>query len=210
MVSSFFDIVVSPQHMASLSMLLYTLSFLPQIVENYRAKSGNGLSDYFLLAYLHTYMTLLIYIFSLHVNIAYIIACPLQALALVILIGQRLYYSREQGSSLGMFYLMNVLIYIIFTPVILLCPIHAGHALGWASFILGLINQLPQLLKVYWAKSVQGFSYLFVLIMGLAAVAELYAAVRLGLPLQTICMACKGFIFFMLFSYLFVKYGKKG
>jgi uncharacterized protein with PQ loop repeat len=209
MVSSIFAIVVSPQYMASLSMLLYTLSFLPQIVENYRDKSGTGLSDYFLLAYLHTYVMLLFYIFSLHINIAYKIACPLQALAVLILIWQRFYYNRQQSNLLRMFYLMSISVYIIFVPFALLYPVIIGQVLGWGSFVLGLINQLPQLLKVYWTKSVQGFSYLFIFIMGLAAVAELYAAVRLGLPLQTICTAAKGFIFFILFSYLFVMNGKK-
>jgi uncharacterized protein with PQ loop repeat len=209
MVSSFFDLVVSPQHMASLSMLLYTLSFLPQIIENYKDKAGTGLSDYFLLAYLHTYMMLLFYIFSLHINIAYKIACPLQAVAVLILIGQRLYYNRQQQNLLRMFYLINILAYVIFVPFVLLYPTYMGHLLGWTSFVLGLINQLPQLLKVYWAQSFQGFSYLFVLIMGLAAVAEFYAAIKLGLPLQTICTAGKGCIFFICFSYLFVIYGKR-
>jgi uncharacterized protein with PQ loop repeat len=133
----------------------------------------------------------------------------LQAVAVLILIGQRLYYNRQQQNLLRMFYLINILAYVIFVPFVLLYPTYMGHLLGWTSFVLGLINQLPQLLKVYWAQSFQGFSYLFVLIMGLAAVAEFYAAIKLGLPLQTICTAGKGCIFFICFSYLFVIYGKR-
>ena len=134
----------SPQILVWLAMLLYTVSFLPQIIENYRLKSGTGLSDYFLLAYLNTYITLIYYIFCLNLPIAYKIACPAQGIATLILIVQRLYYNHSSDSRFyGFIYLANFLGSLIFIPIAIINPTHTGHIFGWVSFILILLNQMP-------------------------------------------------------------------
>lgn len=188
-------------------MLLYTLCFLPQIIENYRVKSGTGLSDYFLLAYLNTYIALIYYVFSLNLPLAYKIACPAQGIATLILIGQRLYYNHSSESKFyGLIYLANLLCSLIFIPFAITNPMHTGHIFGWLSFILTLLNQMPQVIRVISTKSVTGFSYMFILITACAAGIELYTALALGLPMQTVLSAARGLMYFVIFSFLFKLY----
>lgn len=197
----------SPDNLIWFSMFLYTLSFIPQIWENYQRKSGTGLSDYFLLAYLNTYIAIIYYIFCLHLPIAYEVACLSQVTATLILIGQRLYYNHSPES--GFFrkiYVANLLGALIFVPFALICATFLGHVFGWISFILTLLNQLPQVIKIIQSKSVVGFSFMFVLLMAIAAGAELYGAIKLGLPTQTVLSAVRGLAFFIIFSGLFLKY----
>lgn len=197
-------------------MSLYTLCFLPQIIENYRVKSGTGLSDYFLLAYLNTYITLNYYVFCLNLPIAYKIACPAQGIATLILISQRLYYNHSNNQDklsgpkfsdsrfYGLIYITNLLGSLIFIPVAIVYPNHAGHIFGWISFILILLNQMPQVFRVIATKSVAGFSYMFVLITAFAAGIELYTSLALGLPMQTVLSAARGLVYFAIFSVLFL------
>ncbi len=199
--------IFSPQTLVWLAMALYTLSFLPQIIENYKIKSGTGLSDYFLLAYLNTYITLIYYIFCLNLPIAYKIACPAQGIATLILIGQRLYYNHSSNSTFyGLIYIANSIGSLIFIPLAIMSPTNIGHIFGWISFILILFNQMPQVLRVISTKSVAGFSYMFILIMAFAAAIETYTAVALGLPMQTILSAARGLVYFVIFSVLFLMY----
>jgi uncharacterized protein with PQ loop repeat len=183
------------------------LSFLPQIIENYKIKSGVGLSDYFLLAYFNTYIALGYYIFCLNLPLAYKIACPAQGILTIILIGQRLYYNHSPESKFyGLIYLVNLLGSLIFIPIAIISPVHTGHIFGWLSFILTLLNQMPQVIKVLSTKSVAGFSYMFILIMAFAAGIETYTAVVLGLPMQTLLSAARGLVYFAIFSALFLLY----
>ncbi len=204
--------IFSPQILVWLAMLLYTLCFLPQIIENYRIKSGTGLSDYFLLAYLNTYITLIYYVFCLNLPIAYKIACPAQGIATIILIAQRLYYNHSEthgAKFYGLIYGANLLGALIFIPLAIMHPTHAGHIFGWISFILILLNQMPQVFRVIATKSVAGFSYMFILIMAGAAGIELYTSLVLGLPMQTILSAARGLLYFVIFSALFLMYHRE-
>ena len=201
--------ILSPQILVWLAMVLYTLAFLPQIIENYQIKSGTGLSDYFLLAYLNTYITLIYYVFCLNLPIAYKIACPAQGIATLILISQRLYYNHSSESKFyGLIYITNLLGSLIFIPVAIMSPTCTGHIFGWISFILILLNQMPQVFRVITTKSVAGFSYMFILIMALAAGIELYTSLALGLPMQTILSAARGLVYFAIFSVLFLLFKK--
>lgn len=197
----------SPHNLIWFSMFLYTLSFIPQIWENYTRKSGTGLSDYFLLAYLNTYIAIIYYIFCLHLPLAYQVACLSQVLATLILIGQRLYYNHSPESNFfKKIYAANIVGAFIFVPFALICATFLGHIFGWISLILTLLNQLPQVIKIVQSKSVIGFSFMFVLIMAIAAGAEFYAAIKLDLPMQTVLSAARGLVFFIIFSGLFLKY----
>lgn len=199
-----------PQNLVWLAMFMYTLCFLPQIIENYKLKSGTGLSDYFLLAYLNTYITINYYTFCLDLPLAYKIACPAQGIATLILIIQRLYYNHSDGSkTYGFIYITNLLVSLIFVPLAIINPIHTGHIFGWIAFILILLNQMPQVIRVIKTKSVAGFSYMFVLITGLAAATEIYSALALNLPLQTILSAARGLMYFAIFSLLFWMYSAR-
>lgn len=200
---------LSPKNLVWMAQLLYILCFVPQILENYNRKSGAGLSDYFLLAYLNTYITLMFYIFCLGLPAAYSVMCPIQGVATLVLIAQRLYYNNSPDASFyKKIYLANLLLPLIFVPFALLYPNPIGHAFGWISFIIILLNQMPQVVKVIRTRSVAGFSYMFVLIVALAAGTELYSALALGLPMQTILSAARGLMYFVIFSALFIAYEK--
>jgi uncharacterized protein with PQ loop repeat len=201
--------ILSPQHLISLSMLLYILSFLPQVIENYQIKSGTGLSDYFLIAALNTYITLTYYVFCLNLPMAYKIACPAQGILVLILIAQRLYYNHSPESGFyKKIYIVNLIGSLIFIPFAIIDPVHTGHIFGWISFILVISNQMPQVFRVISTKSVAGFSFMFILVSAVAAMLELYVSLILGLPLQTVFSASRGIVYFVIFSTLFCKYGK--
>jgi uncharacterized protein with PQ loop repeat len=198
---------ISPQILVWLAQSLYFLCFIPQIIENYRLKTGKGLSDFFLLAYLNTFIALFYYIFCLNLPMAYKILVPTQGLAGLILIIQRLYYNNTPESKFyGFVYLANILAALFFIPPAIVNPVYIGHIFGWGSFILILVNQLPQVIRVMSTKSVRGFSYLFVLITASAAATELYTALILHLPMQTILSASRGLVYFAIFSVLFWMY----
>ncbi len=195
---------ISPQILVWTAQILYLLCFIPQIIENYRLKTGKGLSDFFLLAYLNTFIALFYYIFCLNLPMAYKVLVPTQGLAGLILIIQRLYYNNTPESKFyGFVYLANILAAALFLLPAIINPVYIGHLFGLVSFILILINQLPQVIKVISDKSVKGFSYFFVLITAIAAATELYTAFILHLPMQTILSASRGLVYFAIFSVLF-------
>jgi uncharacterized protein with PQ loop repeat len=200
--------ILSPNNLVWLAQILYTICFIPQIWENYTVKSGKGLSDYFLLAYLNTYVTLIYYVFCLGLPLAYKVLNPLQCAATIIVIIQRLYYNNSPGSKFYRnIYVINIFGSLLFLPLAYCYPSIIGHVFGWISFFIILLNQMPQVVKLIRTKSVAGFSYLFVLITTVAALTELYAGLMLGLPMQTVLSAARGLLYFSIFTVLFLMYG---
>jgi len=187
-----------------LSLIFYWVCFFPQILTNYRAKMGAGISEFMLLGYLNSYLFLLFYIFCLPLPFAYRLMVPLHALATVIIIGQRLYYDSSPVSvRLRWVYFLNILIFLLIIPVARKHPLLIGATFGWCNFILSALNQLPQIVKIHRSKSVVGFSFLFVLFTGLAAALETIVAMVVGLPAQTMVNAVRGVILFLIFCVQF-------
>lgn len=190
-----------------ISQFLYFLCFVPQIVTNARLRSASGLSHGLLIAFFNGYGAFFLYSYALGLPFAYQLLAPLQGVALLVLIFQRFWYARHERIALGIIgYILNALFYLAWIPFVIKQPAIVGGIFGWVSFVLFLINQFPQAIKVHREKSVVGFSYTFVLIQGTASLLETVVSLVAGLPVQTFMMALRGVIMFGFFSLQFVWY----
>lgn len=187
----------------------YLVCFFPQMWTNFKTKSGTGMSELLLIGYLNMYLFVLFYVFCMNLPLAYKIMVPLQAFSTVILILQRLLY--DQGpwvNRLRIFYALNIGVFLFFIPRALQDPLSLGHLFGWLFFAFALVNQLPQVVKIYQEKSVAGFSFLFVLFTGLAGICETIVAFASYLPMQTKVSAIRVVCIFMIFCTQFLLYKK--
>lgn len=193
-----------------LSLTFYTVCFFPQIVKNYRAKSTEGLSDLFLLSYYIAYGAMLYYIFHCNLTLPYKIILPIEMTVLTSMIMQKLYY---HGFAQNKWFFIQFLslnaIMIGLYPISLYCPYEFGMAGGWVAFVFFAIYPIPQVLKLYRTKSVEGFSFGFISVQALAFLSEGIVAVIKQLPLPTLFMVAKGFVFYAIFSYQFWLYRKR-
>lgn len=190
-----------------ISNILYLACFFPQIFTNFRQKSGTGVSELLLIGYLNAYLFLMFYIFCIDLPLIYRVIGPMELAATGVLILQRLYY--DDGplvKKLWVMYAVNIVIFIPFIPFALKHPYLVGAMCGWVYFAFAMVNQLPQVVKIHKEKSVTGFSFLFVLLTGLAAILETIAAFLASLPAQTTFNAFRGVLLFLLFCWQFKMY----
>ncbi len=185
------DMVAFAGYFLILSQLLYMVCLLPQVVTNYTVKSGTGLSDLFAIGYLNGHFAQLFYVFCLDLPMGYKIFVPVQFSIVLILIFQRLYYDRFVNRTLTIFYAVNIVCALALIPVACRIPLICGVAHGWLALIIFSLSQIPKIYKLYSTRSVQGFSFLFVVVMGCGSVLELAGAMILGLPTQTIFNAVR-------------------
>ncbi len=191
------------------SQLAYTLCFLPQIATNYRAKSGSGMSDLFLVGYFNLHAVTLFYAFLLNLPMAYKMCVPLQVTFILVLVVQRVWYDKAPfAKQLEIFYLMNIAVLLASVPYALANPIMVGHIAGWGNVTLGLVSQVPQAFKVWREQSVVGFDRSFVYVLLFAGSIELLGAVVGGLPMQTQFSSFRVVAFSLLFLWQFKQYSK--
>ncbi len=187
--------------------IFYVLVYIPQIITNYRQKSGKGLSELMLFAYFNTMVAVLYYVFSYNLPPAYKICCPLQIAALVILIGQRLYYDDiKTAKPYWFWYGGNMVASMAFIPLSVQNPSAIGLFAGWTMFALSLMNQLPQVFKIFKEKSVAGFSFFFIVFSFTAALVEFVTALIVGLPVQTLLCATRGIVIGLVWFWQFRLY----
>lgn len=204
------DITGILHYLLVLSQSLYMTCLLPQVVTNYKIKSGTGLSDLFAIGYLNGHFAQLFYVFCLNLPIGYKIFVPVQFLIVLVLIFQRLYYDRFANRALTLFYAVNIACAIALIPVACRIPLLCGTTNGWLSLIIFSLSQIPQVYKIYTTRSVQGFSIMFVVVMGCGSVLELLGSIFLGLPIQTIFNAVRNTTFVAACLGAFFLYGRKG
>ncbi|KKQ32737.1 MAG: hypothetical protein US49_C0006G0188 [candidate division TM6 bacterium GW2011_GWF2_37_49] len=189
---------------------LYTVCFIPQFVTNYKLKTGKGLSDLFLLAYLNMSEALLFYAFCVGLPPAYQFFYPIQTVSVLILILQRLWYDKMADSKwYWLMYTINLAAPIVLIPYAVGHCSLVGNITGWTFFIISFVCQLPLVIKIASSKSVRGISFLFLLITGIAGIMELYVALVMWLPIQTILGALRVVIFFVIFCIQFLLYNNK-
>lgn len=178
-----------------IAQILYTVCFIPQLMVNFKNKSGKGLSEFLLIAYLNTYWLLLFYMFALNLPLIYRIMTPVQTVLTYGLIFQRLYYdSSPEVRWWKFFYAVNTGIFLFFIPAACKDPQTIGALFGWLGLAAVLVNQLPQIVKLHRDKRVFDLSFAFIFLTGLAAVFESTGSILGQLPLQTILMATRGVV----------------
>ena len=184
----------------------YFVCLVPQIMTNFKFKSGTAISEFMLLGYLNAYLFLMFYIFGVKLPLAYRIMVPAALIATIILIVQRLYYDSTASRRLYVLYLGNILFFIICIPYALKNPVGVGFLFGWFNLGFSIINQVPQIVKIYCTKSVMGFSFMFVVLNGVAAMCETIAAFAVPLPLPTCVSAVRALVIVGIFCWQFHLY----
>ena len=185
----------------------YTLCFLPQIVTNYRVKSGNAISELFLFGYLNLHAVFLFYVFVFNLPLAYKICVPLQLSLVVVMIAQRLWYdSAVTAKRLAVYYVSNIALLLMLIPVAAGNPALIGNFGGWATVVLGFFSQAPQAFKMWREKSVVGFNKIFVYMMLVAGSAELCGSLVGRLPIQSKLSAIRVILFSCIFLWQFKLY----
>lgn len=173
--------------------LFYVLCYIPQIIINYKKKSGRGLSELMLIGYFNGLVVFTFYSFLCNLPFIYKLSGVLQIIAVVILVGQRLYYDDYSvAKPYWILYGSNVIGSLIIIPVGLQNPAYFGWLAGWIMVIVSGVNQIPQIFKIFREKSVIGFSLLFVGFFLIAALIEFTTAIVVGLPIQTIVSSLRG------------------
>ena len=189
---------------------LYCASFIPQIIKNFRAKSGESLSDLFLLAMLNSYVCFCLYFFCLGMPVGYKMAALFQLVATIFLIVQRFVY-RGSGTVAGIatIYGINTVLALAALVCASWYPFLIGNMAGWAAVVLIIISRIPQIIKIQYERSVGEFSKMMVLLIGAASVMEITLALLYKFPVQTLCSSSWALVTCVLFLVQFKLYGAK-
>ncbi len=193
-----------------LAQIFYIICFIPQIVENFRQHSERGLSDYFLIGNLNSYIFLAFDIFCNQYPWPYMITSAIQLLGISILISQRFYYdfSGLRARRFFIFYLLNVIGALLMIPFAQAHPHFMGEMSAWLVIILVGAGMIPQAFKIYRAKSVEGFSFLFITLFCMASFCEFILCVSLDLSLPYLLYTVQDLIMFVVFVIQFLLYAK--
>ncbi len=195
---------------AWVSQIAYALCFLPQIVTNYRVKSGNAMSELFLVGYLNLHAATLFYVFLLNLPLAYKMCVPMQLALVLALVIQRLWYaSASEAKQLGVVYLANLAGLVALIPYGSNNPVSFGNIAGWGTVTLGFLSQAPQAIKIWRERSVAGFDKIFVYVLLFAGAIEFCGAVIGGLPLQTKLSSSRVVSFSLIFLWQFKQFFKR-
>ncbi len=191
--------------------IIYCVGIVPQILLNYRLKSVRGLSDLMLMGYVVGYITYCYHIFLSDKNfpMAYKIMGPLSLLMVMVIVFQSFYYNEYKRRLWRMGgYVLTFALGILLLPFALLYPDWIAYLCGWTYFSIWLVYMLPQGVKIYMEKSVEGFSFIFVTVMSLGVFLELVSALFLGLSLPVILNALRGLAAYVIFCIFFYVYKK--
>ncbi|MBD3272816.1 hypothetical protein GF385_00495 [Candidatus Dependentiae bacterium] len=186
--------------------VIFFLAILPQVFLNFKQKSTKGLSDFLLIGYFNAYIFYLFYVFSLNLPLAYRIMIPFSFAAVLILIFQRFYYSVFSDFNLKLFYFFNLLIILFFIPVAIKNNFIIGHIAGWLMMLAWAVYQIPQVIKNYKLRSVNGLSFAWLTILGLGDLIEFAVALFFKLPPQTYLNNLRGIIIYLVFCFQFLRF----
>lgn len=186
--------------------IAYCLSILPQIVLNYRLKTTKGLSDLYILGYFCGYFLNIFYVYLLLFPLPYRAISPITFLVVSFMLLQRFLYKDAYNEN---YYITAFLLLTLYVIFVLINPLVAGHIAGWLLVLIWSLYQLPQAIAIYSKKSVVGFSFILVTLIGLGNIIEFTMCIVLKLPVQQLSIALRGIIFYAIFCVQFWLYGKK-
>ena len=189
-----------------LSQFCYLIGFIPQIIMNYRLQSLRGLSDLYIFSFFNGYIAELFYVFCLGLPVPYQIMVPVCTIGMSIIVFQRFYYGTQDSwsSKLLWIYVGNIVLAVGLIPIAIASPYKFGHAAGWLTAIIWCTYQIPQLVKIFFYRTVYGFSFGFATMIAMAAFIECGMALIIGLPYQTIISSARGVLVYLLFCVQFV------
>ena len=192
-----------------LAQILFFFGLVSQIILNFRLKSTKGLSDLWLILLFNGYLAQIFYTYSLDFPFSYKVMVPLSTLAVLVIIGQRFYYSdltsRRNINFLKVF-IVNLLAALFILPFAVDMPADMGYWSGFLMTILWAIYLLPQVYKIFITKSVEGFSFTLVSLVAVGNFMEFTSAVMLHLPYPTILNNFRAIFFYLLICLQFLLY----
>ncbi len=106
-------------------------------------------------------------------------------------------------------YIFNGLIAMLILPYAFRHPWFVGNLAGCVGIMIWAIYQIPQVFKIHLNKSVVGFSFLLVSMVGFGDTLELLVAISLGMPWQTIINDMRGILIYSIFCVQFWLYRTK-
>ena len=103
-------------------------------------------------------------------------------------------------------YVADFSIVLFAVPFLLFYPKASGMFAGWLAAIFWSLYQWPQVYKIHKAKSVQGFSFMLVSLIGLGNLIDFFIAYSLNWPVQSMVIALRGVCIYLIFCFQFWKY----
>lgn len=191
---------------------LYVLCFIPQIFENFKLQSERGISDYMLIGNANTYLVLIFDVFCNGYPYPYRLTAFLQFFGSVALIAQSFMYdiSRQRARPMLHFYALNLLGALACIPLAISYPGIVGDICAWFLVFLFAVSFVPQIVKIYQAKSVEGFSFAYISIFAVANIIEVVLWMLYDLPLPYFICALQNVLMYVVFCIQFMLYYKKG
>jgi len=194
-----------------LAHILFVVCFIPQVFTNFNRRSTDGLSPVTIFIYFCGYLIETLYVHFLQMPLAYRVMIPFGGMVAGTMVMQRFWYLKEEQLRyrLLLSYAATIAVAFMLTVVGMNYPAFVGHICGWVGMLLWTVYQLPQTIKVFREKSVDGFNFGFVLLAGTGSLLEFIASLVRGLPLQTVLNGVRGTAYMGVFLYQFYLYGKK-
>jgi|SaaInlLV_10m_DNA_2_1039722.scaffolds.fasta_scaffold08317_3 uncharacterized protein with PQ loop repeat len=183
---------------------LFWVGLIPQLFLNYKHRTTRGISGFMLFGYFTGYLASTFYVFCLKLPIQYKVMIPLSLLTASVLVFQRLYYDKCYKALV--FYLAGMVGAIAILPLAFKYTAEVGHFFGWMAVFLWATYQIPQVFKIYFSKSVIGFSFFLVTAIGIGNIIEGALSIINDLPDQSVVSGVRGGIIYMVFCIQFLLY----
>jgi uncharacterized protein with PQ loop repeat len=171
----------------------FWFSLIPQVIMNVKMHSTSGLSSITLWGYFTAYTASSLYAFCLNLPLAYKVIDPICLLTVIFMIGQQILY--EKKLDLAWEYAITILCTIVSIPLAISNPIYIGNLFGWASTIIWMTYQIPQMLKIHSEKSVVGLSFALIALVGIGNFLEMLTSFALQFPIQSTITTIRGTFF---------------
>jgi len=187
---------------------IYYLASVPQIVTNYKNKSAEGLSFRMVFFDYVGAISTTIYTFLLMLPLACRVMEPLTALNIGIMAVQGYIYTKHKNFRRNIVIVYGLL-HLFCIAMLVLSLWHrawVGNAMGWISMGIQCFTQLPQVLKNYRRRSVQGLSFLYMSMLGIAGMMEAGIGVMLAMPIQSVLNGLRGVFYYAVVCWQFYRY----